>query len=167
MNSKGVFSVIVAASLVLLFATIGFTYYSAGLSQKAMIEQQDTLELRQHWSKMRFLLDKAVVDAIFDYSDPTCDTTPRDVSGPSLQSTLQTYFDNTLNSSSDVFSCTVSGLQVRTTPNFKIDFTLKCEKNSILYSSAISFEKEFRISASAPCQIWDLQGNYLELEYPP
>ena len=72
MNSKGVFSVIVAASLVLLFATIGFTYYSAGLSQKAMIEQQDALELRNHWTNVRYLLDKATEKALYDSAEPNC-----------------------------------------------------------------------------------------------
>jgi len=149
MNSKGSFAAIVAVSLIVLISAIGFTYYANGLSQKALLETQDALELRQYFTQVRFLLDKAAAKAFFDSADASCNLGTPNVSAA---------FDSVLISTNGSFICEISGLPASFSNNSEFSFTLTCSKAGISYSIPIIFKKELRTGATA-CEVWDIQGN--------
>lgn len=163
MNSKGSFSAIIGVALIVLIATIGFTYYSSGLSQKALLEQQDALEARQHWTNLRYLLDKAAAEAVFD--------SVQDKSGcnslSGFNSKLGLYFKSIIDKS---FSCSYSGLSnnANDLSAIKINFVLTCSKaNSVSYSMPVAFDKRLEISGTPlKCRVFDNQGNFEEISAP-
>jgi len=156
MNSEGSFTAIVAAALVFLIASIGFTYYSTGVSQKALLEQQDALELRQHWSNLRYLLYKAAAEALYDASDSSCSVTPQNYA---LK--VSDYFGRVLDDSKTVFSCEFSNSPSTISNGQEFSFTLKCSKSDLLsYSALVKLKKDLR-SDGAPspsCQVFDVQS---------
>ena len=161
MNFKGSFTAIVAAALVFLIASIGFTYYSSGVSQKALLEQQDSLELRQHWSNLRYLLDKAAAEALYDAdTSANCLIDGTEDYGKKVND----YFVEVLDESKNVFSCEIPDLTSLTAfDNVEFSFTLKCSKtNSLSYSAVVKLQKD--LSGTAPnCIVTDVQGNFQEI----
>lgn len=160
MNSKGSFTAIVAAALVFLIASIGFTYYSSGVSQKALLEQQDSLELRQHWTNVRFLLDKAAAEALYDTD------TSRDClinATENYRTKVNAYFTNVLDDSKTVFLCELSDLSLAISNGQEFSFTLECSKGiSFSYSAVVKLQKN--LGGTAPdCIVTDVHGNYQEI----
>ena len=156
MNSKGSFSAIVAVSLVVLIAAIGFTFYSNGVSQKALLEQQDSLELRNQWAQTRFLLDKAAAKALLEHTvyAGTCTVYSFD------SASVSAYFTTVLNNTKSSVICGIpaSGAgSLNVTSPSNIAFKLTCSKAGLSYSDSVIFEKEVR--AGTGCEVWDIQGD--------
>ena len=160
MNCNGSFSAIIGVALVVLIASIGFTYYSSGVSQKALLEQQDALEVRQHWTNVRFLLDKAAAEALHDVA-ASC-RTDKDIYKTKLDNSTNGYFVKVLSSTNGSLICEFSNLVVSEQGNsekFAIRFSFRCEKTgSVSYSGNVEFRKELRENGSA-CEVWDTQGS--------
>lgn len=162
MNCKGSFTAIIGAALVLLLAAIGFTYYANGVSQKAMLEQQDSLELRQHWSNVRYLLDKAAAEALYDTAGVLC-TPATDYSAK-----LRNYFGDAtfgvLKKTNSVISCEIPNLNsVTAIEGTGFSFQLKCSRNNSLvsYQNQVALKKSF--DNTSGCKVKDDYSGLNEL----
>ena len=163
MNSKGSFSAIVAVSLVVLIAAIGFTFYSNGVSQKALLEQQDALEVRQHFTQVRVLLDKAAAKALYESKNSSACIPPTS----NYATNVRAYFRNALNASNDSVFCELPNLaSISPLNDSEYSTLLKCSKqDSVNYSSTVKFKK--KLAGTFPdCTVSDTQGSPAFQELP-
>ena len=154
MNSEGSFTAIVSVILLLLIAAIGLTYYAMGSSQNAMLKQQNALELKQHWTNVRQLLDAAAGDALLDAdSSKNCAIEV----GEDYSGKVKEYFNdvNKSVSSTNSSKCLIPDLPlVNASNNSEFFVTLSCEKTgSVSYSSEIVFKKSLN---GPPCAVTDI-----------
>lgn len=171
MNKKGgIYVGIVAVIALAALALVIYPSLSITNEWKASGYSNLMLETKRIWQNARFVLDKAVSEALADYAESNGRTNIKRAG-----SQVQSYLNNALATISNEsgFSCSLDSFNYNTSGGNKeaiVTIDLKCEqelrKNTkttfkVSYAKSAIFEK--RVESASPPQVRDLQSGTLDI----
>jgi len=163
MNKKGIFSAIVAIAAIITVAAVIVSASAPAVSAENNNYAETVLKTKKDWSNLRYLLDKALSDALADSVDIGSCTF--------MQSNIKitNYLNDAKDSSFSECGFTVpqiSGPQ----DNLLVTLTISCSKTANRFTASFQKQAEFRkaiVSGGSPCNITvtDLQSGQTEIDW--
>lgn len=182
MNKKGIYTVTIAVLVMVLVVTGTFVFVGMQKEEEARSFKTDIIEVKNAWQKSSLILDKAVVNALYDFyvNDNGCSPVINVGNIFDFSGKISGYFNDAASKINDSYGGTiVCSSVIPPMPFIPFDVTLTCTKYSPAGTKLIEYAKDFTIAKSGNAildpgistlcmvDVMDVQSGYCEINMIP